>query len=343
MIGPVKNRQMSNDSEFSKMMRAVLFENHQIRIRNVPVPVPVPEEALVKIELAGICATDVALLNGYHDFSGIPGHEFVGRVVSAPERPALEGCRVVADINCSCGRCDVCRSGNYRHCENRTVLGIRGRSGVFAEYCAIPAANLRPVPETVGSEEAVFAEPLAAAMAVGRQLNIAPNSRMAVLGDGKIGLLCALWLRGKTENLVLIGRHPEKLAIAAAQGVETICNASASVNEHLGQSFDGVIEATGRPDGINQALSLVCPMGTVVVKTTVHEPSVIDLADLVVREVRLAGSRCGDIRQALEFMKVKKIRLSSLVEAVYPVEEFEAAFSRSRHPGSRKVLIRMPE
>lgn len=334
---------VKNNPETGKIMTAVIFKDRKIEIRKVPVPVAARHEALVKINFAGICATDAELLNGYHEFSGIPGHEFVGRVVAAPDHPALEGRRVVADINFGCGRCRDCRTGNYRHCPHRAALGIRGKNGVFAHYCAIPLANLYPVPAHVSDEDAVFAEPLAAAMAVSQQVTITPDSRMAVLGDGKIGLLCALWLREKTENLVLFGRHPEKLAIAATQGVETICNAGAPVGKPLRQAFDGVIEATGRPDGINQALLLVRSMGTVVVKTTSHEPSVIDLADLVVREVRLVGSRCGDIHQALEFMKTQKIQLSPLIEAVYPLEEFEAAFYRSQQPGSRKVLIRMPE
>jgi len=328
------------------MMTAVVFRDRKIEIRKALVPVVAAHEALVKINLVGICATDAELLNGYHDFSGIPGHEFVGRVVSSPDLPELEGCRVVADINISCGRCEACQAGNHRHCGKRTVLGIRDRSGVFGEYCAIPVTNLHPVPENVSDEDAVFAEPLAAAMAVARQVKISENSDIAVLGDGKIGLLCALWLRHLTKKLVLVGRYPDKLAIAAAQGVETICcggEPAAGKAAIGGKVFDMVIEATGRPDGINQALALVRPMGAVIVKTTSHEKSVMDLADLVVREVRLFGSRCGDIRQAVEYLKTGKIQLGPLVEAVYPLEEFEAAFSRSRRPGSRKVLIRMPE
>jgi len=324
-------------------LKAVIFKNHRISIADVAMPVLQPNEALVKVSLAGICETDLSLLNGYHDFSGIPGHEFAGTVVSAPDNPDLEGCRVVADINCGCGQCYVCRIGDYRHCPHRTVLGIRGRNGVFAQFCAIPVSNLYAVPDRIKDNEAVFAEPLAAALAIDRQEGIGEKSRVAVLGDGKLGLLCALALRQKTADIVLIGRHPEKLRIVEARGVHTVCRQKGSAFESLEmnpEKFDVVIDATGRPDGINAALCLVRPKGTVIIKTTSSEKSVIDLADVVVREVRLIGSRCGDIKEALDFMERKRIEVGPLIEAVYPLDDFARAFAHASKSGSRKILVR---
>jgi len=326
-----------------RSMKAVVFENQKISIEDVPIPVLSKNEVLVKIILAGICATDVALLRGYHNFAGIPGHEFTGVVHSAPDQPDLEGCRVVADINCGCGKCYVCRNGDHRHCDSRTVIGIRGRNGVFAEFCAIPVANLYVVPNIIKDNEAVFAEPLAAALEITRQFEVSEKSRVAVLGDGKMGLLCALVLRQLTSNLVLIGRHPEKLAIAGGKGVHTIYRSRNGPDEtSAGQAkeFDLVVEATGSPDGINEAIALVRPKGTVVIKTTSFEKSVIDLARVVVSELNLIGSRCGDIQLALDYMKEKMINLHPLIESVYPLQGFEKAFLHAMKKGSRKILIR---
>ncbi len=334
---------IDESKKFEKTMKAVVFENRKISIVDVPIPVLSKNEALVKIDLAGICATDFALLNGYHNFAGIPGHEFTGVVFSAPGRADLEGQRVVADINSGCGQCDICRTGDQRHCGNRSVIGIRDRNGVFADFCAIPLANLHVVPDSIGDEEAVFAEPLAAALEITRQMEVSEQSRVVVLGDGKMGLLCALVLRQKTSNTVLVGRHPDKLEIAGQQGVHTICSQGKSTGETSNVEkgkFDLVVEATGSPDGINEAIALVRPEGTVVIKTTSFEKSVIDLANVVVNELHLIGSRCGDIQLALDFMKKKVIDLHPLIEAVYPLEKFEKAFAHALKKGSRKILIR---
>ena len=323
-------------------MKAVVFENQNISITEVPIPVLFENEALVKINLAGICATDIELLKGYHNFAGIPGHEFTGIVHSAPDQPDLEGCRVVADINCGCGNCDICLTGDQRHCRNRTVIGIRGRKGVFAEFCVFPIANLHAVPDGITDDEAVFAEPLAAALEIVQQVEILKMSRVAVLGDGKIGLLCALVLQQFSSNTVLIGRHPKKLTIAAQQGVHTVCRSGNSPNEAMAdqaKDFDLVIEATGSSDGINAAIHLVRPKGTVVIKTTSFEKSVIDFSPVVVNELNLIGSRCGDIAQALNFMESKLIDLRPMIETVYPLDDFEKAFAHASKKGSLKVLI----
>lgn len=293
--------------------------------------------------MAGICSTDVELLKGYHNFAGIPGHEFTGIVHSAPDQSDLEGRRVVADINCGCGDCDICLTGDQRHCRNRSVIGIRGRSGVFAEFCVIPLANLYEVPDGITDAEAVFAEPLAAALEIVLQVKVSKMNQVAVLGDGKMGLLCALVLRQFSDNITLIGRYPKKLNIAAQQGVHTVCRSQNNPDKASGvqaKDFDLVVEATGSSDGINAAIGLVRPKGTIVIKTTSSEKSAIDLADVVVNEVRLIGSRCGNIQQALDMMKRKVIDFNSMVEAVYPLENFETAFAHARRKGSLKILIK---
>ncbi len=323
-------------------MKAVCFKNQKLFVTDVPMPVLSENEALIKINLAGICSTDFELLKGYHKFAGIPGHEFTGVVHYAPDQPDLEGCRVVADINCGCGVCDICLTGDQRHCRNRNVLGIRGRDGVFAEFCVIPLANLHRVPDTIEDDEAVFAEPLAAALEIVRQVDVSKMSRVAVLGDGKMGLLCALVLQQFSSKTILIGRHPQKLIIAAQQGVHTICRSGDGSGEVLvaqTKDFDLVVEATGSPYGINEAVHLVRPKGTVVIKTTSFEKSVIDFSPVVVNELNLIGSRCGDIAQALDFMTRKVIDLRPMVESVYPLDDFEKAFAHAGEKGSLKVLI----
>jgi len=324
-------------------MKAVVFENRKISIADVPIPVLSKNEALVKINRAGICATDFELLKGYHNFAGIPGHEFTGVVYSSPDQPDLEGQRVVAGINFGCGHCDICLAGDQRHCGNRTVIGIRGRNGVFADFCPIPVSNLHFVPDSIEDDEAVFTEPLAAALEITRQVEVSERSRVVVLGDGKIGLLCALVLRQFTSNTVLIGRHQQNFHIASEQGVHTICSqgkSTGATSQIETGKFDLVVEATGSPDGINEAVRLARPEGKVLIKTTSFEKSVIDLAYVVVNELSIIGSRCGEIQLTLDFMKKKVIDLHPLIEAVYPIQSFDKAFEHALRKGSRKILIR---
>jgi threonine dehydrogenase-like Zn-dependent dehydrogenase len=293
-------------------------------------------EALVRTLLAGICGTDLELLRGYRAFRGVPGHEFVGVVERAPDQPSWEGRRVVADINLGCGRCRRCLSGDPRHCPQRDVLGIKGADGAFAEYLTVPARNLHEVPAELGDEEAVFAEPLAAALEVGQQIHLTNRTQLAVLGDGKLGLLAALGLRLHCPGLLLIGRHPDKLRIAAEQGVRTELAERAG---DLGGGFDVVVEATGREEGFSVALDLVRPEGAVVVKTTTHGPSQCDLARITVDELRVIGSRCGDLDLALAAMHSGWVDASPILEAVYPFRDFEQALEHAGRRGSRKILL----
>jgi len=323
-------------------MRAMYFSNGTAEAVELPIPEPGPGEALVRVLSAGICNTDIELFSGYYGFAGVAGHEFVGRVARCPDAPAREGLRIVADINCGCGTCRFCLAGNRRHCAARRVIGIVDRPGAFAEYLTVPIANLYPVPDDLGDREAVFAEPLAAALEIGQQIHIKGSDAVAVLGDGKLGLLCALGLRHHNPRLTLIGRHEAKLALAAAQGVRTVhCpagNEDRILPERRG-TFDLVIEATGRPEGLAQAIELTRPEGTVALKTTSRQPSTLNLAKVVVDEISLVGSRCGDMQLALDTLASGRLDVRPLTQAVYPFTDFPRAFEAARAPGALKVLL----
>ena len=323
-------------------MKAVLFQGEKVAVVEKPLPPAGRDEALIRTAMAGICSTDRELLAGYHDFAGIPGHEFVGTVVQAPARPELVGRRVIADINCGCGSCAWCLTGDQRHCPGRTTLGIRGRDGAFAEYLSMPLSNLHVIDESLATEEAVFAEPLAAALEVGQQLHPRSTDRVVVLGDGTLGILIALSLRLACPRLLLCGRYPEKLRVAEAQGVKTRLiqpgGEPADICRELGY-FDAVVEATGRAEGLALAIELARPEGTVVVKTTSHEPSAISVARIVVKELTIIGSRCGDLELALSFLKNRWLDVKPLIEAVYPFSNFDEAWHHAGRRGTLKILV----
>lgn len=323
-------------------MKAILFKGKHISIIEKPIPSIGDEEALMKISMVGICNTDIELFNGYYDFEGVPGHEFVGIVEKAHQRTSLIGKRVVADINCGCGKCSHCISGGERHCPKRTVIGILGRDGAFAEYVKVPLRNIHIVDDIIGTQEAVFTEPLAAALEISQQIHIKNQSRIAVLGDGKLGLLAALGLRYYSSHIILCGKHKEKLQIAAAQGVKTFhihSNTDYSTLMNQFGNLDIVVEATGYPDGINMAIGLARPEGIVIVKTTTHELSKINLATIAVKELQIIGSRCGDFDLALSFLKNGWIDVTPLIESTYPFSEFKNAFKHACKRGSKKVLV----
>jgi threonine dehydrogenase-like Zn-dependent dehydrogenase len=324
-------------------VRAVQFKERTISFVVKHRPRISSGEVLIKPLMAGICHTDVGLYLGYHRFEGVPGHEFVGQVEEAPENQELLGKRVVSEINCGCGECPWCKVGNPRHCRSRKVIGIREWDGAFAEYVKAPLANIHPVDESISDSEAVFTEPLAAALQISRQIRITNATRTAVLGDGKLGLLIALALRHFNPDLLLIGKHPDKLSIARNQGVKTILwkaiDSSVDTSAELGL-FDLVIEATGKEEGINFALNLVRPEGVIVVKTTAPDPSSIQLSRVVVDEIRIIGSRCGDFGMALSFLENKWVDVMPLIDATYSFDNFLQAFDHARRPGAKKVLVR---
>ncbi|MHC1710781.1 MAG: alcohol dehydrogenase catalytic domain-containing protein [Solidesulfovibrio sp.] len=324
-------------------MQAVTFVDGTVRMTTKTLPPLEPGEVLIQVRMAGICNTDLELLKGYMGFSGIPGHEFVGRVIKAPDAPEFLDKRVTAEINLGCGVCPTCLKYDARHCPNRTTLGIAGKDGAFAEYCILPATALHTIPDDVSDSEAVFIEPLAAALEPGQQLHLTARQSVLVLGDGKLGILSACGLRYLSPGLVLAGRHARKLAIAAAQGVTTRQGTNpkdmvAALREEFGH-FDVVIEATGRPEGLANALELVRPEGTVVLKTTTFAPTPINMAKVVVDEITLVGSRCGDFKLAGAYLRDRLVDVMPLIDATYPFEAFPEALAAASRPGAMKVLV----
>jgi threonine dehydrogenase-like Zn-dependent dehydrogenase len=316
------------------MLALVLANDGRLRLDpDHPEPEPGPDEALVGIRLAGVCATDLELIRGYAGFHGVLGHEFVGVVESGD--PQLAGRRVVADINIGCGRCAICRTSNGHHCRARTTVGIRDRPGVFAERVAIPRANLVEVPDTVPDELAVFAEPLAAALHV---LDDAPDAvAITVLGDGKLGLLTALALAAAGREVELIGRHPSKLEIAARAGIST--RLDAELGERPAPFAAVIVDATGSPTGLARAMQLVHACGTIIVKTTTANPAPVDLTPVVVNELRIVGSRCGDMRRAIALLATGRLDPRPLIAARHRLADGLEALEHAGRPGVLKTLL----
>src|ERR1044071_6781664 len=320
-------------------MKALRFENNQLRLADVPVPSGAGE-ALVRVSLAGVCNTDLEIVRGYAGFVGTLGHEFVGHVESAPGAPELVGQRVVGEINAGCGRCRLCRAGDTRHCPERTVLGIKARDGAFAEYLRLPAANLIPVPDEVPDERAVFTEPLAAACGILERVAVELETRVAVVGDGKLGLLCAQTLKALTgAGVTLVGRHESKLNIARGRGVRVL--KADELPASYERAFDVTVEASGSPAGFETALRLLRPRGTLVLKSTYHGTLEINAAPVVVDEISIVGSRCGRFRPALELLRRGAVDVDSLFAEEFPLAEGVRAMGRAAAPGVLKVLLRM--
>lgn len=326
------------------MMKAVQFHNQTMYLVECPLPEVSGEQVLVKVLMAGICATDIELFHGYQDFRGIPGHEFAGLVEKAPAAPWLEGKRVAAEINMGCGTCMRCLGGDARHCPDRQAVGIRGKDGAFAEYLALPLDNLVVLPDHLETIDAVFAEPVAAALEISQQVHIRNSMRVAVLGDGRLGQLCAMALHLCSARVTLFGRHEKKLSIAEKAGIATSKSAPAGGEGAADRSaapFDLVVEATGNPKALSQALHMVRPEGTIVVKTTSRRSEKVNLSELVAEEITLIGSRCGDVGFAVKCLAEGWIQPAPLVEAVYPFSDFGAAFAHARSRGALKVLVAM--
>ncbi len=317
-------------------MRALLLDKDLRLVEDYPTPEPAAGEALIRVSVAGICNTDLELVRGYMQFRGIPGHEFVGVVERAPGAEEWENRRVVGEINAACGECPTCRAGRPTHCPHRTTLGIAGRDGAFAEYLTLPVHNLLPVPDSILDEVAVFTEPLAAACEILQQVHVHPTDRVVVLGDGKLGLLCAQALALTGCDLTAVGHHQEKLDILARRGIPTTLE-----DEAVEPGADLVIEATGHPGGYAAARRLVRPRGTVVLKSTYHGSLDADLTMVVVDEITLAGSRCGPFAPALRLLERGLVDVAPLVQARYPLGEALTAFERAARPGTLKVLVEM--
>jgi len=296
-------------------------------------------EALVRVVLSGVCNTDLEIARGYAGFEGTLGHEFVGVVERAPAAPELEGRRVVGEINAGCGRCGLCLAGDPRHCAERTVLGIVGRDGAHAEFLRLPVVNLLAVPDSVPDARAVFCEPLAAACGITERVAFEEGARVAVVGDGKLGLLCAQALAVLSgARVTLVGRHEAKMEVARRRGVETL--KADEVPRTAARSFDVAVEASGSPGGFRTALSLLKPRGTLVLKSTFHGRTELDSAPVVVDEISIVGSRCGRFRPALELLERGAVDVDSLVHEVFPLSEGVRALERAAAPGVLKVLLK---
>ena len=288
----------------------------------------------MRVRMAGVCATDLELLRGYAPFRGVFGHEFVGEIAAASDAPERVGETVVGDINVACGRCGECLAGRRTHCEQRRVAGIRGLDGAFAEFLRLPLVNLHTVPASVPDEAAVFAEPLAAALEIPRQLAIAPDQRVLVVGAGRLGQLIARVLRLSGCELTAVARHPRQRALLEAVGIPWI--GEDAVPEH---GLDVVVEATGSPSGFALARRAVRPRGTIVLKSTYQGLLHADFSSLVVDEITLVGSRCGPFPAALRLLQVGLVDPRPLIDARYPLTEALAALDRAAQPGAMKVLI----
>jgi threonine dehydrogenase-like Zn-dependent dehydrogenase len=311
-------------------MLALAFDGAP-RLVEIPEPVPGEGECLLRVVEAGICRTDLEILRGYMRYEGVLGHEFVG----VAETGRLAGARVVSEINAPCGSCGLCREGLGNHCRARTVLGIQGRQGVFAERVAVPEGCLHIVPDAISDDEAVFVEPLAAALRIREQIAFTGRERVLVLGDGRLGLLCAMALAPVSASLALVGRHPSKLAVASAAGVDTITLSDFEPE----RENDVVVDATGRAEGFELALRSVRPGGFLVLKSTFAGQHPLNLAAIVIDELRVVGSRCGPFARALDALLRREVDPRPLISARFPLTEGVAALRSASSSEHLKVLL----
>ncbi len=333
-------------------MLAFTVRNQKLVAVKKPLPELRPLWALIRVRLAGICNTDVEILRGYHAFRGVPGHEFVGEVaevngVSAKEKRKWLGKRVTGEINISCSAynyrpmCDFCHRGLKTHCARRTVLGIVNHDGAFAEYLALPLENLHAVPDSVSDEQAVFVEPLAAAYEILEQVKIKTFRDAAVLGDGKLAQLIARVLRTALPRVVMYGKHPEKLRLAASAGAETRrVRGDASDLKKIKDNFALLVEATGSPSGLALALQMTEPRGTLVLKSTFHGAAPMETWPIVVKEITLVGSRCGPFPKAIALLRSGKVDPRPLITGTFPLSEAQEAIQFAQQRGVMKVLLK---
>jgi threonine dehydrogenase-like Zn-dependent dehydrogenase len=332
-------------------MLALRYEDEKLQLKNIPALCADEREATVRVRLAGICRTDIEITRGYAGFEGTLGHEFVGVIEELP--PAshnspteLVGRRVVGEINAGCGRCAWCQAGDARHCPQRTVLGIKGRDGAFAQFLKLPLENLLVVPDEISNERAVFTEPLAAACGIVERVpqlidEGSDMRRVVVIGDGKLGLLCAQALQVLTRaDVTLIGKHKSKLEIAARRGIETRTADEIGAAKNLARAFDCAVEATGNASGFNLALEFLRPRGALVLKSTFQGATDINAARIVVDEISVVGSRCGRFAPALELLARGSVDVESLISDEFALADGVRAFRRAGERGALKVLLR---
>ena len=322
-------------------MKAVVFNDKEGLVLKTDYTKPVPQkgEALIKISMAGICNTDAEIIKGYMGYNGVLGHEFVGVVEEVNDADkSLIGKRVVAEISYGCEKpdCPWCAVKNYRHCPDRHTIGIWRKDGCFAEYITLPTNILFEVPENVPDEQAVFVEPLAAACEITEQLHIEPTHKVVVLGDGKLGLTTALTLNAQNLDVTLVGKHQNKLDIAKAQGVKTMLLDELKVSNN----FDVVVEATGSVSGFETSLNLVKPRGVLVLKSTIATGKELNLAPIVINEITVLGSRCGQFGPALRLLKNNRIDFKPFISKIYSIDEAIKGFEANREKDSIKIILK---
>ena len=322
-------------------MKAVVFNDKEGLVLKTDYTKPVPQkgEALIKISMAGICNTDAEIIKGYMGYNGVLGHEFVGVVEEVNDADkSLIGKRVVAEISYGCEKpdCPWCAVKNYRHCPDRHTIGIWRKDGCFAEYITLPTNILFEVPENVPDEQAVFVEPLAAACEITEQLHIEPTHKVVVLGDGKLGLTTALTLNAQNLDVTLVGKHQNKLDIAKAQGVKTKLLDELKVSNN----FDVVVEATGSVSGFETSLNLVKPRGVLVLKSTIATGKELNLAPIVINEITVLGSRCGQFGPALRLLKNNRIDFKPFISKIYSIDEAIKGFEANREKDSIKIILK---
>ncbi len=313
-------------------MQALWLEENRVSWREVPAPRK-PDEALIRIRKAGICSTDLELVKGYYPYRGILGHEFVGEVVEAPQGTWV-GQRVVGEINVICGACEACLNGRPTHCENRSVLGIVNRDGVFAEFTTLPVANLHRVPDSIPDEAAVFTEPLAAALEIQTQIHIKPTDRVLLIGAGRLGQLIAQVLALSGCDLRVVARHPLQKELLMARGIRVVAE-----DEIPPRRWDVVVEASGTPGGFEVARQAIRPRGTLVLKSTYKGEMNINLSPIVVDEITVIGSRCGPFEPALRLLEARQVDPTSLIAARFGLSEGVQALEEAARPGVLKVLL----
>jgi len=316
-------------------MLAVHLEGGRVEVRRQALPRVPQGFARIRLLAGGICSTDLELQRGYYGFSGTPGHEFVGEVTEAEDKSWI-GQRVCGEINLACGHCDWCERGLGRHCPTRTVLGIVKHPGAFREFLTLPIRNLHRVPKALATEHAVFVEPVAAACEILDQVKIRKGERIAVLGDGKLGLLIAQVLQAHGAQVHLFGRHKGKMRLVEPMGVET----EVAPKKMPAGAWPYVVDSTGSSEGLRTAISMVVPRGVVIMKSTVHGLVKIDTAPAIVNEITLVGSRCGRFEASLPWLASGKVRVGEMISEQYTLDQAPKAFARAATKGVLKVLLR---
>lgn len=321
-------------------MKAVVFDEELKLVEDYKKPELKKGEVLIKTRMSGICNTDLEITKGYMGYKGVLGHEFVGDVVEVYDdcNKNWIGKRVVGEINCGCNNDSWCAKGLARHCPNRQTLGIWQKDGCFSEYFTLPVENILEVPQSLSDEEATFVEPVAAAMEITEQLHIKPKDKVALLGDGKLGLCIALVLNALNVDLIHIGKHENKLEISRKAGVKT--KLLKDLKDSDNKSFDIVIEATGSTGGFETSLALTKPRGVLVLKSTIAAKEGLNLAPVVIDEITVLGSRCGQFEPALRLMDAKKLDIKPLISEIYPIDKALEAFEKNKQKDILKILLK---